>query len=280
MTKHKASITVLAENTVQGIGRIGEHGLSLWVETPESCVLFDTGQGLALPHNAPALNIDLRRADAVVLSHGHYDHTGGLTHALDQAPLARLFLHPSALASRFVCREEQSRAIGMPEAARQVVNARLASVVWTDEPTEIAPGLFVSGPIPRRTAFEDAGGPFFLDALGTVTDPIEDDQAMWIETADGVTVLLGCAHAGVVNTLDYIKRLLPKRSIHTVIGGTHLATADAERMDRTVAALREFDIQRLIPLHCTGFAATARLAGELPDRVAQCPVGSQICRSC
>ena len=273
MKKTGATITVLAENTAQGTGLIGEHGLSLWVETPETCILFDTGQGLALPHNAEALGIDLGSAGAMVFSHGHYDHTGGLSYALAQAPKTRLLLHPSALIARFACRDGKAREIGMSAHVREAVHARQVSITWTTEPTEVAPGLFATGPIPRKSGFEDTGGPFFLDADGNVQDPIEDDQAMWIETPDGVMVLLGCAHSGVVNTLRYIKQLTPRRPIHTVIGGTHLVTADEVRMDKTVEALREFDVQRLLPLHCTGFAA-ARLWKEFPGRVSICPVGT------
>jgi len=176
--------------------------------------------------------------------------------------------------SRFACRDGSAREIGIPARAHDSVNARQASITWTKEPTEVAHGIFVTGPIPRKSGFEDTGGPFFLDADGTVPDSIEDDQAMWIDTPGGVTVVLGCAHSGVVNTLRYINQLTPRRPIHTVIGGTHLVTAGAVRMDKTVEALRESDFQRLLPLHCTGFASAARLWKEFPGRVSICPVGT------
>lgn len=270
------TVTVLAENTVQGLGLIGEHGLSLWVECAGTCVLFDTGQGLVLPHNVGRMNVDLGRADSIVLSHGHYDHTGGLSWALGRASRARLFLHPSALATRFACRDGASREVGMPGDARAAVHERLASVHWTREPAEIAPGIFVTGPIPRRTPFEDTGGPFFLDPQGTVPDPIEDDQALWIETADGLVLLLGCAHAGVVNTLDYIGELTRRKPVRAIVGGMHLGAASDERMARTIESLRRQDPAGLWPCHCTGPVATCRWMTTFGHRCQPCGVSTVI----
>lgn len=270
------TITVLAENTAQGMGVLGEHGLSLWIETPETCVLFDTGQGLALPHNAERLSIDLGCADAVVLSHGHYDHTGGLAYALGQAPRAKLFLHPSALIPRFTCRDGKAREIGIPAHIRGAVEERRTSITWTRGPTEVAPGMFVTGPIPRRSGFEDTGGPFFLDADGTVPDPIEDDQAVWVETPGGVVVLLGCAHSGVVNTLDYIREQTGRKPIQAVAGGMHLGSASDERMARTIASLSQLSIEGIWPCHCTGATATAQLMAAVGDRCRPCNVGTRI----
>lgn len=276
MQNGHVTVTVLAENRARGMDVIGEHGLSLWIETDEACVLFDTGQGMALSHNTEVLGLDIGQASTLVLSHGHNDHTGGLPYALAKAPDVQLVMHPAAAQAHFSHHNGRGYEIGMSTAGREQVHARRDTVVWTAAPTEVGPGLFVTGAVPRDGGFEDTGGPFYLDPEGTVPDPIEDDQALWLEDPAGLTVILGCAHAGVVNTLNLIRSLNPGRSIHTLIGGMHLGAADATRLDKTVAALRAFDIQRIFPIHCTGFAAAARLWHEFPGRVSMSPVGTRI----
>ena len=187
-----------------------------------------------------------------------------------------LFAHSEAFTSKYVRNSDGTgRDIGMPRQARAAVR-QTAEFRPTEAAMEVCEGLFVTGPIPRVTDFECTGGLFFKDGNCRQPDDLIDDQAAFLETSTGVVVILGCAHAGIINTLRYVRELLPGRPIHTVIGGTHLAGADEMRMNKTVEALRTFDIQRLFPLHCTGFAATARLWKELPDRVSICPVGTRL----
>jgi 7,8-dihydropterin-6-yl-methyl-4-(beta-D-ribofuranosyl)aminobenzene 5'-phosphate synthase len=267
-------ITVLAENCAGKRGLLAEHGLSFLIETGRDKILFDTGQGLALRHNTEQLNVDLKTIGAVALSHGHYDHTGGLSFVLNNMDCPRVYIHPEAFDLKYARNPDgSSREVGMT-AGNKITAGELAEIVPVEEKTGIAPGLFLTGPIPRVTEFEDTGGPFFKDPDCRIPDPLADDQAVFIETATGTVVILGCAHSGVINTLRHVRTLTGNRPIHSVIGGMHLVNAGAERIERTIEELRGLNLRRLAPCHCTGFSATVRLWNEFPGICETCPAGS------
>lgn len=268
------TITILVENTARRRGLLGEHGFACWIDTGTHRLLFDTGQGETLAANAGRLRINLASANVIVLSHGHYDHSGGLRLALDVARSSKLFLHPGALARRYSRHNGQAREIGpAPLLGRQLLQDE-NRLVWTTRPTEIVPGVFATGEIPRHTDYEDTGGEFFLDAACHEPDPIIDDQALYMDTESGIVVILGCAHAGIVNTLDYISQIT-HRPIHAVIGGTHLINASPQRLARTIAALRHMNLQIIAPVHCTGPRAMAALWMAFPDQITDGPVGTR-----
>jgi len=270
-------LTILVENTALERRSLGEHGLAFWIEAGPKRVLFDTGQTpQVLVHNAERFGIDLAATDAVVLSHGHDDHTGGLEEVLRRTGDVPLFLHPGALTRRFSRKKDGSvHDIGAPHPLDEAfLGACTSSLVWTQEAAAVTHGLRVTGQVPRRTDFEDTGGDFYLDRGCAEVDPILDDQAIFFDTAEGTVVLLGCGHSGVVNTLYYVRELTGGRPVHAVIGGMHLNAASDARLDSTVEALRELEVGIIAPLHCTGPRAQARLALEFPDQWKPCHVGS------
>lgn len=268
-------ITVLVENSVHRQGLVAEHGLSFHVQSGEHSLLFDTGQTDLAVINAETLRLPLDRVEAMVLSHGHYDHTGGLPAMLDVVPQARVYVHPAAFENKFSRNQTgSSREIGMSDCVAQAIRRQAGGFIDTIARTEIMEGVFATGEIPRTTAFEDTGGAFFLDAAGTRPDPLVDDQALVIDLGQSVVLLLGCAHSGVVNTLDYVRHLTGGKPVSAVIGGLHLGSAREERIQQTIVRLSGTQLEMLAPAHYTGWPATAKLWQAFPDLCRPASVGT------
>jgi len=275
MIRH-LQITVLVENTVRGVDVLAEHGLAFWIEADGHRMLFDTGQGGVLEHNARELDIDLKSVEAIALSHGHFDHTGGLSRLLGEEPTVDVYLHPGALSPRYARNENPPhRQIGIPDLDEARLRSRAKRVIWSRAPVEMFDGVHLTGEVPRRNDFEDTGGLFYRDADCTQPDPLTDDQAMYIEMRGGTVVVLGCAHSGVINTLDYIFKLTDRRPIQAVLGGMHLLRAKQDRLRATVDLFHRYNKPLVAPAHCTGTAATAFLWSQLPGRCMECVVSSK-----
>ena len=272
------TLTVLVDNTAAE-GLSSEHGLSFWIEYNGKHILFDTGQSDLVVQNAEKLNVDLSQTDSILLSHGHYDHTGGLKAALEKAPDAMIYLHPDAAKIRYSCKSPKPpRQVSMPQQCCQSLSdvVRKGKVVYTDKPQRIYPGVMLTGPIPRIMNYEDTGGAFYDDFECTLPDSIIDDQALLIDTPQGLVVVLGCAHSGVVNTLRYAAKLSGQGQVYAVIGGMHLLNASDERIEKTIEAFRDYGLQKIIPAHCTGDKAVEKLKKAFPQQYSVCPAGEQI----
>ena len=275
MTTDFIRITTLVENTTYDRRILAEHGLAFWIEAGSRRVLFDTGQGRVLLNNTRELGVHLELVDAIVLSHGHYDHVGGLISALKVAKCPKIYAHPNAFFAKYIRSEGGScRDVGMLFHDKEKINQLTGGLVWTDQPTEICHGFFVTGKIPRVTELENQSGLFCIDEHCQQPDPLTDDQAMFFESTQGTVVILGCAHAGVINTLQYIQQLTNGKPIHAVLGGMHLKTASEDRINWTIDTLGHLNVERLGPAHCTGLAATIKLWNAFPNKCFPCTAGT------
>ncbi len=270
-------VAVLVENMAGDPALIGEWGLAFLIETGKHRILFDAGGGRTLFENARAMKVDLTRLDAIIVSHGHFDHTGGLEKALETSGPVDLFIHPGAFAPRYfkgrerVVREENG-------ISRDVLRGKSRGFHETTGPALVREGVMVTGEVPRTTAFEDTGvgGFIYLDADMKTPDLVPDDQSLFFRVPEGVVVILGCAHAGVVNTVRYVMKLTGAEKIYAIMGGTHLLSASNQRMQATIEAFREMGIERILLGHCTGVNSYAQLAAAFPGRCAWPPTGARI----
>lgn len=271
------ALTVITENTVPGkaSGLYAEHGFSLFLDRPGARILFDAGPaGVATLNNAPRLGLDLRTADALVLSHGHMDHTGGLAAVLRaMGKRIPVYAHPEVFADRYAKVGARVIYVGLPF-KREALEGMGAAFDLSTDFREIAPGVYLSGEIARRRTFETGDADLFVKQDGEFRkDPLRDDQSLAVETSEGLALILGCCHAGLINTIDHFQARLPGKPIHTVIGGTHLDFAPPEQLRETIAILKGLGLKRMGLSHCTGLRAGARVAQELGDGVAFCTVG-------
>ena len=224
-----------------------EHGLALVIDSGAGRFLFDTGAGEALLPNVAALGLELASLRRVILSHGHYDHAGGLGALTAVVPDLAVYGAPGLTQLRFSRHPDRPiRELTMPASSRLALAAAARHEI-TDF-TEIAPQVFLTGPIPRQSG-EDCGGPFYGDASGKQPDLLADELALLL--GDG-TLVHGCCHSGIINTVEY---------------GLHLAQASPERLRHTADYLLGLDLRRLVLLHCTGEAAIEHLQKNL-----RCPV--------
>jgi len=258
-------IATLSENTAN-LGFLAEWGLSILVEFNGIMVLVDTGSTFSAAHNAQLMGIDLATIDCIVLSHGHADHTGGLREVLRLKGEVEVIAHPDIWTAKYTRRGQQSvRYNGMPF-SRKELESLGARFKFAREPVHITENILTTGEIPMISGYEEIENNLFVRKAGKLhPDPLADDLALIIDTEFGLVVILGCAHRGIVNTVRHAQNLTGKELVYAVIGGTHLVRSSEERIEKTIADLKEIGIQRLGVSHCTGFKASARLSQEFED---------------
>lgn len=267
-------ITILCENSVGPVsGTLGEHGFSALVEWESGSLLFDTGQGLTLLHNAQQMNKNLHRVSQVALSHGHYDHAGGLLPLLRSCGPKLVFAHPGVFQPRYRYKDTgESLSLGMPY-PREYLEGQGARFDLAEQYREILPGISLTGQVPRVTPFETGDSGLYSDTCGCQHDLFPDDQSLVITTSKGLVVLLGCCHAGLINTLRHVVEKTGRNDIVAVLGGTHLGFCNPQQLGQTISELEKWQIGKLAVSHCTGFEAAARLRQAFPSSFHTAAVG-------
>lgn len=266
----QAKVTVLVDNSVMELipnspmvqrlsepchSFVCEHGFSVLVESGRRRILIDTGStGIALSHNLNVLGIDPGSIDLICLSHGHSDHTGGLS----RVP-GRIITHPDAFHRRYLVTPAGKRYdLTCPD--REAIQERAE---FHREPVPLAPGVWATGEIPRTHDWEPLRV-FEIEREGkNEPDEVMDDQGIAISTREGLVVIAGCSHAGIVNTVEHAVRLSGISKVFCVLGGFHLIGPAEAKIGQTVRHMQDLGVQKVMPVHCTGFAGIKQFSEQM-----------------
>lgn len=266
---------------------LAEHGFSALVtiltEKRSHRILFDFGfseHGTAF--NADVLDVDLKEVETLVLSHGHIDHLGGLRQVVERMDRkgVELVVHPAAFRHpRYIKLTKQLR-INFPPFTREIIKDMGVAALEKKGPHLLLDGfLLFLGEIPRTSDFE-RGMPnaFYEDQGEPKHDPMEDDTAIVANVkGNGLVILSGCAHAGIINTVQYAREVTGIDKVFVVMGGFHLTGPDyAAIVNPTIDALKEIGPKHVVPTHCTGRNATLRIENEMRDKFLLNMVGTKL----
>lgn len=232
-------ISILTDN-YSGVLYQAEHGLSYLIEHDRKRILFDTGQSDMFIKNAGKMNLDILDIDLIILSHGHLDHGNGL----EYLPGGRLVCHPGCFIARY--RKVDRTYIGL-KSSKDEIDAKF-ELMTSIVPYFISGNIVFLGEIPRVTSFESQTTPFvFADGSA---DFVSDDSAIAMRTHEGLFIVTGCGHAGIVNTIEHAKKTTGENRIYGIIGGFHLKENNHQTSE-TIRYLKENKLKYVLPSHCT-----------------------------
>jgi 7,8-dihydropterin-6-yl-methyl-4-(beta-D-ribofuranosyl)aminobenzene 5'-phosphate synthase len=269
-------LTILVDNYVDSQKLKAEHGLAILIEVDGEKILFDCGQSDLVLSNAKVLGIDLNGITKIVLSHSHYDHTGGLMPLLKY--LNReidIYAHPLIFDGKFGQYKDfngfsTNRYIGIPERA-QTYEKKGARFLLSRDPIQISDYIYLSGQINNGNEEELEDIFFIKENNNFIKDPIHDDISIFINLPELLVIVTGCAHSGILNILGKSKDLKLNNKNLAIIGGLHLSKKDNTCIDNIISELKKYNIKLLVPMHCTGFSAFGKLKNSFDSK---CVIGS------
>ena len=268
------TLTVVIENTasMEKSSLLAQHGLSLlleidFVNSDKVTVLMDTGPSPETTlHNVGAMGVDLSMVDIVFLSHGHYDHTGGLIGVLKRlGKKVPVIAHPSVFEPKLKS-EPHLKSIGSPCTLSEV-EAAGGIMLCAKNTINLGKGVMTSGQIERSTTFEKTQGFQTIKEGLFIEDYLPDDQALIVHIeGKGLAVISGCAHSGIINTLRHAQKIASVNDIYAVIGGFHLEKANDEQIKSTIDELKRLSPKIIAPCHCTGLKAINHLINSFGNQ--------------
>ncbi|HJZ24599.1 MAG TPA: MBL fold metallo-hydrolase [Candidatus Babeliales bacterium] len=269
------SVKILSDNYVcELFNCLAEHGFSAYIETTEGRYLFDTGRGDVVIKNAKSLDVDLTKLDAIIISHGHYDHTGGLELVLSITGPIDVFGHPAIFDKKWLIKKDFKKEIGIPVTKERLENLG-ARLHLSKEPTQVSEDTWITGQIPRVSDCECIDRELFIEQNDKlVFDELLDDQAMYVIDPDGINIILGCTHSGIESTLKHIINKTGIQDIKMLIGGFHLFKSNQQAITEAIETLCKYKIAKLAVSHCTGLEAAIEIQKVFKNKFEIAAVGS------
>lgn len=272
-------ITTLIENMPGADARLKfEHGLSLYIEFDGRKILFDTGQTGDYIENAELLGIDLKEIDTFIVSHGHYDHSGGVMKTIDLLrPGTKMYVGWEFFEPKYKILEDKSgKYNGNAFTENDISDKSVNLIKVIEDVTVISGNIIIFKNFKRKNDFEKINSKFVIKKDGEIiADDFLDEIALGLITHKGLVVIAGCSHVGIINILSNIQEKV-RIPIYAVIGGTHLVEADNERIDKTVAAFHEMNIEYIAVSHCTGENAIEKIKKEFNNKFILNNTGNEI----